>query len=185
MRINKTNIPGCYEIFTTKSKDHRGFFVKTFHQEFFSSHHLQTNFVENYYSLSHKRVLRGLHFQIPPKEHTKLVYSIQGQVMDVVVDIRVGSPSYTQVEIFDLSAEKGNMIYIPPGLAHGFYVTSEQAILVYHVTSLYSPQHDSGIHWDSVRIPWPDKQPIISPRDSTFLDLGKYNSPFRYEEEES
>lgn len=139
-----------------------------------------TCFPEEYYSVSHKNVLRGMHFQSPPKEHTKLVYCVFGEVIDAVVDLRIGSPAYGKFELFDLSAEKANIIYISPGLAHGFYVVSEKAILLYKVSTMYSPEYDTGIHWNSVSIPWPNKTPIVSQRDDKLSPFLEFRSPFFY-----
>jgi dTDP-4-dehydrorhamnose 3,5-epimerase len=180
MKAIETKIPGCYEFQLNVFKDERGSFVKTFHQDIFSSYQLETNFAEEYYSVSHRNVLRGLHFQLPPQEHTKIAYCVQGQVLDVVVDLRVGSPTYGKFETFDLSAEKANLIYIPPGLAHGFYVISEMAIMMYKVSTVYSSEHDRGILWNSAGIPWPSTNPIVSKRDSSFATLSDFNSPFVY-----
>jgi dTDP-4-dehydrorhamnose 3,5-epimerase len=180
VQINPTQIPGCYQLTPTVFQDQRGSFVKTFHEQVFAEHHLQTNFAEEYYSVSHQGVLRGLHFQLPPQAHTKLVYCVQGQVMDVVVDLRVGSPTYLQTEIFDLSAEKANLIYIPAGLAHGFYVTSAIAIMIYKVTTVYSAADDTGILWNSAGIAWTDPNPIVSQRDSELQPLSDFKSPFVY-----
>ncbi|WP_017719593.1 dTDP-4-dehydrorhamnose 3,5-epimerase [Kamptonema formosum] len=180
MQIRETKIPGCYEITPDVFKDERGSFVKTFHQDIFKTHQLETKFAEEYYSVSHRNVLRGLHFQLPPEAHTKMVYCVQGQVIDAVVDLRVGSPTFGQFALFDLSAEKANTLYIPPGVAHGFYVTGETAIMMYKVSTVYSPEHDTGIHWDSVGIPWPCTEPIVSKRDSSFAALSEFKSPFIY-----
>lgn len=180
MEICKTKLPGCFELQPKVFKDYRGTFVKTFHEEVFSKHQLNTNFAEEYYSFSYQNVFRGLHFQIPPKEHTKMVYCVQGEVIDAVVDLRVGSPTYGEGETFSLSAEKGNIIYIPPGFAHGFFVTSETAIMMYKVSSVYSPEQDTGIHWNSVGILWPSPNPIVSKRDNEFVALSDFNSPFVY-----
>lgn len=182
MRISRTEIAGCYELFPNVFKDERGVFVKTFHREVFKENGLDVDFAEEYYSISKKNVLRGLHFQFPPMEHTKMVYCTEGTVMDAVVDLRVGSPTYLRHLTFELSAEKANIIYIPPGLAHGFYVLSEYATVHYKVTSVYSPQHDSGILWSSAGIPWPGSSPLISKRDSEFLSLSEFTSPFRFKE---
>lgn len=182
MNIQPTSISGCYEINPTVYRDERGSFIKTYHQDVFTDNRLATNFAEEYYSISRKGVLRGLHFQTPPKDHIKLVYCTMGQVLDVVVDLRKGSSTYGHFEMFDLSAEKANMIYIPKGLAHGFYVLSEQAILIYKVTTTYCSQHDSGILWNSVGISWPIKNPIMSARDTSFEPLDAFISPFRLEE---
>jgi dTDP-4-dehydrorhamnose 3,5-epimerase len=180
MEIRETTIPNCYEIRPRILKDIRGCFVKTFHQEVFKQYQLETTFTEEYYSISYQSVLRGLHFQLPPHEHTKMVYCVQGQVMDAVVDLRVGSPTYGKFETFDLSAEKANIIYIPPGLAHGFYVLSETAIMLYKVSTVYAAEYDTGIHWDSVGIPWQTLDPIVSERDKSFKSFSNFQSPFTY-----
>ncbi|MGI9860905.1 dTDP-4-dehydrorhamnose 3,5-epimerase [Moorella naiadis] len=182
MIVNKTEIPGCYEIRPVIFKDERGIFVKTFHQEVFAKNQLATYFAEEYYSFSHHGVLRGLHFQMPPKDHIKLVYCVSGEVIDTVVDLRRGSPTYGKFQIFTLNAEKSNILYIPSGLAHGFYVISENAILVYKTTTVYSPEHDAGILWNSVGIPWPNEKPIISKRDSEFVAFEDFVTPFIYQE---
>jgi len=182
MRLLETNIPGCYEILPEVLKDERGLFVKTFHQNFFAENGLETHFAEEYYSYSRNDVLRGLHFQLPPYDHTKLVYCVSGEVMDAVVDLRMGSPTYGKFKVVTMRSEKANMIYIPPGLAHGFYVKSSNAILMYKVTTVYSPNHDAGILWNSAEIPWPINTPIISKRDSEFVTFANFKSPFYFQE---
>jgi dTDP-4-dehydrorhamnose 3,5-epimerase len=182
MRLIKSPIPGCYEIHPVIFNDERGSFVKTFHADFFSSHGLVSHFVEEYYSHSLQGVLRGLHFQLPPREHEKVVYCVSGEVFDVVVDLRRGSPSYGMFETFILNADKANMVYIPAGLAHGFYALT-RATMMYKVSSLYSPAHDTGILWNSLTIPWPDRNPIISKRDSRFPAFRDFDNPFRYKTE--
>lgn len=178
--IKSSKIDACFEVFPRIIKDERGAFIKTFHKDTFLQYGLETNFVEEYYSVSRKGVLRGLHFQVPPSDHVKLVYCTVGEVMDVVVDLRLGSPSYGQHEIFYLNSEKANMVYIPKGLAHGFYVMSQEAILMYKVSTMYSPEHDKGILWSSVEVPWIDTNPIVSVRDSQFPSFENFDSPFKY-----
>jgi dTDP-4-dehydrorhamnose 3,5-epimerase len=180
--VRPTEIPGCFEIGTAVLRDHRGIFVKTFHQDLFAQHGLETRFAEEYYSYSGPGVLRGLHFQLPPHEHVKLVYCVQGEVLDVVVDLRVGSPTFGKHHCVTLSSEKANMLYIPAGLAHGFYVNSPHALMMYKVTSVYSPAHDAGVHWNSAGIPWHDPNPVISDRDNAFAPLTAFQSPFRFQE---
>jgi dTDP-4-dehydrorhamnose 3,5-epimerase len=119
---------------------------------------------------------------MPPMDHVKMVYCVHGEVLDVVVDLRKGSPSFGTYELFELNDEKANIIYIPKGVAHGFYVLSQQAIMVYHVSTVYSPQHDSGILWNSLDIPWPDQNPIVSERDQRLIPFSKFISPFVFEE---
>lgn len=180
LEVKKTKIPGCFELIPKIFKDERGFLVKVYHQNVFENNDLETNFVEEYYSFSYKGVLRGLHFQLPPMDHVKLVYCVLGKVLDAVVDLRIGSPTYGQFETFELSSDKANMIYIPKGLAHGFYVLSENAIMMYKVTTVYSPEHDTGILWNSIGITWPDEKPIISKRDREFKPFKDFKSPFVY-----
>lgn len=180
MKLLLTAIAGCYQLVPNVFRDERGAFVKVFHEEVFREHGLRTDFAEEYYSVSRERVLRGLHFQTPPHEHAKLVYCPQGSVLDVAVDLRVGSPSYGQHIGVELSEANANMLYLPAGLAHGFYTTSTQATMVYKVTSVYAPAHDGGILWSSAGIDWPDADPILSERDRQFPALADFASPFRY-----
>ena len=179
MKIISTKIPGCYEIFPNIHKDPRGVFVKIFCYPTFKKFGLNTIFKEEYYSTSYKNVIRGLHFQLPPHDHIKLVYCISGIVKDVVVDLRIDSPTFGKHLSFNLSSEIGNMIYIPKGIAHGFCVLSKTSTLVYKTSSIYSPDRDSGIRWNSAKISWPTKNIIISDRDKSFSTLKDFNSPFR------
>ena len=125
-----TGIEGCFEIRPRIFKDQRGRFVKLFHRDFFDDLGLQSVYEEEYYSVSPARVIRGLHFQVPPKEHVKLVSCLKGSILDVVFDLRTESKSYGRVFSLELSSERGNMLYVPEGLAHGFYVFSESAIFL-------------------------------------------------------
>jgi len=181
MEIKETVIPGCYEIRPNVFNDARGSFVKIFHREIFAEHGLVPSFVEEYYSVSYRRVLRGMHFQIPPHDHVKLVYCVMGKVMDVAVDLRLGSPTYGEFVVLELSAERANIVYIPSGLAHGFYVLSNSATLIYKATTVYSCENDKGVRWDSVGIPWPTGEPRLSERDRQFPCFADFQSPFVYE----
>ena len=181
MRVEQTSIPGCYQLLPQVMKDKRGNFVKTFHKKVFAKYGLVTEFAEEYYSVSHKGVLRGMHFQIPPHDHFKLVYCLAGKVLDVIIDLRIGSPTFCKHVVFELSAEQGNMLYIAPGMAHGFYALTDDAIMQYKVTTVYAPEHDGGIRWDSAGVIWPpDSAPIISVRDRGFPLLADFQSPFRF-----
>jgi len=176
--LKPSKLTGCFEIQPKVFDDARGRFVKVFHEKLFAEQGLETNFAEEYYSVSHKNVVRGLHFQLPPMDHVKMVYCVQGEVMDAVVDLRLGSPTYGQYALFHLSAAKANSIYIPKGMAHGFCTLSEQAIMVYKVSTIYSPAHDAGILWNSVGITWPISLPILSARDQSFPALADFQAPF-------
>jgi dTDP-4-dehydrorhamnose 3,5-epimerase len=181
LRCEATPLAGCYELFASVHRDPRGRLVKTFNEPTFGAAGLATHFAEEYYSVSGQRVLRGLHFQVPPYEHTKLVYCTEGEVLDAVVDLRRGSPTFSRHHVLQLSAHRGNLLYIPPGIAHGFYVSGASATLVYKTTSVYSQAHDGGVRWDSAGIPWPDPDPILSDRDRALPALREFQSPFRYD----
>lgn len=171
-------LSGCFELHPKAFEDARGRFVKVFHEQEFIAQGLEHSFAEEYYSVSYKNVIRGLHFQLPPMDHVKMVYCVEGEVIDAVVDLRVDSATYGQYALFNLSAAKANSIYIPKGMAHGFCVRSDRAIMVYKVSAVYSPEHDAGVLWNSVGIPWPAEQPCISDRDQGFPALSEFKSPF-------
>jgi len=178
--LKSTHLTGCFELQPKAIEDTRGRFVKVFHCQAFAAHGLETNFAEEYYSVSNKNVIRGMHFQLPPFDHVKLVYCVQGSVMDVVVDLRVGSPTYGKSAVVELSAAKANSIYIPEGMAHGFCSLCEQTVMVYKVTTVYASEQDTGILWNSFGVTWPTTQAILSARDQTFEPLDQFVSPFRY-----
>ncbi len=178
--LRKTKIPGVFELFPHIHHDNRGKFVKVFQREEFESWNLNSEFLEEFYSVSLKGVIRGLHFQIPPFEHTKLVYCVSGQVQDVVVDLRKGSPTYGRFEEFELSSKLANMIYIPKGVAHGFCVLSQEATMIYKTSTDYSSLHDSGILWNSMDIKWLETNPIVSHRDQKLIPFSEFKSPFDY-----
>ncbi|MDH5750838.1 MAG: dTDP-4-dehydrorhamnose 3,5-epimerase family protein [Deltaproteobacteria bacterium] len=173
-------IPGCYEITPPRHVDARGSFVKLFHHDIFAGQGLETDYREEYYTVSEQGVIRGLHFQVPPADHVKLVCCLEGRVLDALVDLRVGSPSYGRHVLLTLTPEKANCAYIPAGIAHGFCALSPKTIMLYKVSTVYSPEHDRGILWNSVGIPWPVEQPVISQRDADFPPLAQFQSPFSY-----
>ncbi len=174
----RTPIEGCFEIQPRVFEDQRGRFVKLFHEGFFREHGLQTEYEEEYYSVSPARVIRGLHFQVPPKAHVKLVSCVLGSILDVVYDLRSDTPSSGEVFSLELSAEKGNMLYVPEGLAHGFYALSERALFVSMNSKKFAPECDRGIRWDSIPFDWPDKDPIVSEKDRSMVPLNAFDNPF-------
>jgi dTDP-4-dehydrorhamnose 3,5-epimerase len=177
----KTSIPGCYLIRPWRHQDDRGLFVKTFHAEWFREHGLETDFREDFYSVSRRGVLRGMHFQSPPYQHAKLVYCVKGRILDAVVDLRSDSQGFGLHEILELSDDNGWVLYLPRGVAHGFYVLSDEAITAYRVTSEYRPEADSGVRWDTCGIAWPNNSPIISARDSSLPPLEEVRNVFTCE----
>lgn len=180
MELLQTALPGCYEIKPQIFRDGRGSFVKTFHDETFIGMGLRIDWREEYYSVSKRGVIRGMHFQIPPMQHAKMVYCLLGVVQDVILDLRIGSPSYGKCISIELSAEKSNVVYIPEGAAHGFCALTDQVIMQYKVTSTYAHQQDTGICWDSIPVSWQVNKPIVSDRDSNLVKWQDFQSPFRY-----
>jgi len=173
-----TLIKGCCEIFPTIRKDARGAFVKIFHAPDFRSLGLATEFREAYYSVSRRGVLRGLHFQRPPEAIAKLLYCVEGEIVDAVLDLRRRSETYGKSITIRLNAKKANMLYVPKGCAHGFYTVSKRVVMLYHTTGVYSPEHDSGLLWNSAGIKWPSRKPILSPRDAALPLFSGFKSPF-------
>lgn len=163
-------------------EDIRGEFVKTFTDEFFKLQGLDINIKETYYSISHKNVIRGMHFQIPPDEHIKLVYVPQGEIIDVVLDIRKNSPSYGKFFEIKLSAENRKVLIIPKGLAHGFKSLKNNTNVTYMQTSCYSPNNDKGINYNSFGFDWKCSNPKLSDRDLSFPSLNDFITPFVYTE---
>lgn len=178
MKINTTQIPGCFEIKIDHFEDSRGEFFKTYHLDRFKELGLDTNWHEEYFSTSKKNVVRGMHFQLPPDDHSKLVTCIRGAVLDVVLDLRKGSPSFKNCISFELNYENKKMIYIPKGCAHGFLSLQEDSLMFYKVSSVYSPSKDSGIRWDSINFDWPSGNIITSERDQKHPVLEDFNTPF-------
>lgn len=168
-----TDIEGLYIIKTFFAKDDRGYFVKDFHHDDFISMGLEPEFKEEYYSISHKDVIRGMHFQTPPHHHNKLVSVIQGAIIDVVVDIRDNSKTKGRVLSFVLSQDTPISLYIPKGLAHGFKSLTDNTIVSYKVSTVYSAANDHGIKYNSIPLEWGVEKPIISKRDSEFPTLSE------------
>jgi len=178
MRLIETHLRGCFELQPATYRDQRGSFVKNFHQGQFLELGLETHFPEEFYSQSVTNVLRGLHFTTPPFDQVKIVTCVYGRVLDAVVDLRPASSSYGKYYLTELNDQRCNMIYIDKGMAHGFYVPSGEAVLLYRVSTMHSSQHDSGIRWDSAGIPWPVSNPIISSRDATLPAFESIEKPF-------
>ena len=158
--------------------DDRGSFIKTFHDTTLKQHGISFELKESYFSISHKDVIRGMHFQLPPHHHAKVVFCPQGAILDVIVDLRVGSPSYGKFQAQELSLDNHKAFYIPPGFAHGFKALTDNAMTYYLVSSEYSKDHDTGIRYDSIAFDWDCNDPVISARDLAFPAIGSFNSPF-------
>lgn len=184
----ETKIPDLYIIEPKVLGDDRGYFMESYSQKDFNEAGLMMTFVQDNESKSRKGVLRGLHFQT---KHTqgKLVRVTQGEVWDVAVDLRKGSPTYGQWKGVYLSAENKRQFYVPEGFAHGFVVTSEEAVFNYKCTDFYAPEYDSGLLWNDpeVGIEWPLEglgDILLSEKDKKQKTLKELNDlPFIYEGE--
>ena len=180
----ETSIEGVYVIEPTVFGDNRGYFMETYSEEEFAEIGLHYHFVQDNQSKSRKGVLRGLHFQT---EHTqgKLVRCTEGEVWDVAVDLRKGSPTYGQWEGVHLSAENKRQFYVPEGFAHGFVVLSDVATFNYKCTDFYAPEYDGGIPWNDkdVNIQWPIEglDILLSEKDKNHKPLKEQDLPFVYE----
>jgi len=158
--------------------DNRGNFTKTFHNELLLSAGIDFQLKESYFSLSHQGVIRGMHFQLPPHQHSKIVFCPQGAILDVIVDLRKNSATYGQCYAHELSAENHKAYYIPEGFAHGFKALTNDAMTYYLVSSVYNKDNDTGILYNSIPFDWELDEPIISPRDVSFPKLSDFKSPF-------
>jgi dTDP-4-dehydrorhamnose 3,5-epimerase len=178
MRIENTVIEGVFVINNFNASDDRGLFVKTFNKEVFENNNISFSIRESYFSISQKDVIRGMHFQMPPHDHEKLVYVPKGAILDVIVDLRKESTTYLQHISLELTASNFKSIFIPKGCAHGFKSLQEDSFTVYNVATEYNPLFDNGINYDSFDFDWQIEKPIISKRDLDFLKLHEFNSPF-------
>ena len=172
MRVIPTSLPGVLIIEPQIFGDSRGFFLETWNRARYREAGLPEVFVQDNVSRSGRGVLRGLHFQ-EPKAQGKLVTVLDGEVFDVAVDIRVGSPTFGKSASETLSGETKRQIYIPPGFAHGFCVLSASAIFTYKCTESYAPEAEGGIIWNDpdLGIEWPALEPTLSAKDGKYPRL--------------
>ena len=175
MNIKETNIPGVLILEPKVFTDDRGYFLETWNSMRYEQAGIPGPFVQDNISFSTKGILRGLHFQYPQSQG-KLIQVLLGEVMDIVVDIRVGSPTYGQWISEVLSESNHRQMYIPPGFAHGYCVTSEAAIFSYKCTDFYNPATEHGIIWNDpdIGIEWPVAEPILSKKDAVYPRLEEF-----------
>lgn len=162
-------IPGLFLIQPKISEDDRGFFLEDYNKKVFAQQGITVDFVQDNHSRSSQGVLRGLHFQKEPMAQDKLVRVVSGEVFDVAVDIRAGSPTFGRWFGVRLSAQNKQMFFLPRGFAHGFQVLSPTADFLYKVSNYYSPENEGGLSWNDpdIGIDWPISEPILSGRDQS------------------
>ncbi len=168
MKVIPTDLPGVVLLEPKVFGDHRGFFLETFQQERYRQAGVDLPFVQDNHSRSRRGVLRGLHFQLRHPQG-KLVQVMRGEVFDVAVDIRRGSPTFGRWFGAVLSDENHRQLYIPPGFAHGFCVLSEEVDFFYKCTEYYHPEDEDGVFWrdPAIGIDWPIAEPLLSERDAS------------------
>jgi len=180
MEFEKCNIDGLIILKPTIFGDDRGHFYESYNKEVFNKNGIDVAFVQDNQSLSHKGVLRGLHFQAPPYEQGKLVRVIQGSVLDVALDIRKNSPTYGQHFSITLSGKNHYQFWIPPGFAHGFVTLEDHTIFCYKCTGPYHKDSEGSVLWNDpqLNIKWGIENPIISEKDKYAKNFNSFKSPF-------
>jgi dTDP-4-dehydrorhamnose 3,5-epimerase len=174
MNVLETDLPGVLVVEPKVFGDERGFFMETWNAERYEEAGLPYRFVQDNLSFSQRGVLRGLHFQSPDQQG-KLVYVLQGEVYDVAVDIRVGSPTFGEWTAVTLSSENKRQFYVPEGFAHGFLVTSDSALFAYKCTAKYNAKAEAAVLWNDpkIGIEWPTDDPVPSEKDSAAPPLAE------------
>ncbi len=187
MKFQRLDIPAIILITPDRHQDKRGFFSETYRRDIWQEGGVNGNFVQDNHSLSvEKFVIRGLHFQSPPKAQGKLVRVSRGSILDVAVDIRHGSPSFGQHVSAILDAKTGQQLWVPAGFAHGFCTLEPDTEVQYKVTNHYAPECDAGIKWNdpALGINWnipEDKAAIVSEKDQSAVCLAELDVVFPYE----
>jgi dTDP-4-dehydrorhamnose 3,5-epimerase len=181
VKVTPMGLPGVLLIEPQRFGDARGYFLETFHAERYRGVGIELPFVQDNLSRSARGILRGLHLQ-RPNEQGKLVYVLEGEVFDVAVDVRVGSPNFGNWTSAVLSAADHRQLWIPPGFAHGFCVTSATALFAYKCTAPYSATDEVGVLWNdpALGIPWPVAEPRLSAKDAVLprlADIDKARLP--------
>ncbi|MEM1365957.1 MAG: dTDP-4-dehydrorhamnose 3,5-epimerase [Pseudomonadota bacterium] len=186
MEVRPLGLDGVYEILPKKHGDDRGFFSETYNQKALEEAGIALDFVQDNHSFSAaKGVLRGMHYQTPPMAQVKLVRAVRGRILDVVADIRKGSPTFGQWVSVEISAERWNQILVPEGFAHGFVTLTENCEVIYKVSELYSPECDRSIRYDDpdFAIDWGvDLSTVqLSGKDQAAKPLADHDTGFAYQ----
>lgn len=183
--ILETGLPGCHVVVPDRQGDHRGYFAETWSRRAFRQFEIDIDFVQDNQSVSVQAgTLRGLHAQAPPHAQAKLVRCGRGRLLDVAVDVRVGSPTWGRHVAVELTPENGRQLLVPIGFLHGFVTLEPDTEIIYKCSAHYAPQAELGVHWKSptLDIGWAGvADPVISPRDAQAQDFAAFRSPFVWE----
>lgn len=184
MRLIETGLPGLALLEPKVFRDERGFFLETYSEAAFAALGIDARFVQDNHAYSVQAgVLRGLHFQHPPFTQAKLVWVVRGRALDVVVDLRRGSPTFGRQYAVELSAENMQRLFVPRGFAHGYLTLAPDTEFLYKVDNVYAPQADAGVLWSDpdLGIDWPIAEPLLSAKDRLLPRLKDLDTPFVYE----
>ncbi|MCO5236566.1 MAG: dTDP-4-dehydrorhamnose 3,5-epimerase [Chitinophagaceae bacterium] len=185
MPFIKTDFPGLLIFQPVVYEDARGYFFESYNQRLFADEGLHYHWIQDNQSCSHYGVIRGLHYQNPPKAQTKLVRTLEGRILDVAVDIRKGSPTFGQVFSIELTAENKLQVLIPAGFAHGFSVLSTHATILYKCDNLYSKEAEGSIAYNdpALQIDWkiPAEKIILSDKDRSHPSFKDCTNHFEFE----
>lgn len=186
MDTRKLALPGLVLLRARRFGDARGYFTETYNERTFQAAGIKARFVQDNQSYSAKRgTIRGLHFQLPPRSQAKLVRVLTGSVYDVVVDLRVESPTYRRWVGETLTAEGGEQLFVPRGFAHAFCTLEPDTVVAYKVDEFYAPESESGLIWNdpTLAIAWPvaPDEVVLSDKDLTLRRFADFVSPFSYE----
>ena len=176
IQFTDMSLKGCKYGRLNTSIDTRGEFTKVFQLSEIKKHFTEFEVAESYLTKSQPGVLRGMHLQLPPDDHEKIVICLKGHIIDVVLELR-NDEDYGNHDSISLSDNSQNVIIVPKGVAHGFYAY-EATTLLYLVSTQHAPKNDKGVKWDSFGCNWPTKKPILSERDTRFPSLGVFETPF-------
>lgn len=186
MNFIKTEFPGLIIIEPTVIKDSRGYFFESYSERVFDANGIRDRFVQDNQSKSSYGVIRGLHYQLNPHAQTKLLRVLSGKILDVVVDIRTGSPTYGKAFSIELSDDNNKQLLIPKGFAHGFSVLSETAVIIYKCDAFYNKESEAGIYFNdaALQINWqiPAGKAIISDKDQQQPSLANCKNNFVFEQ---
>lgn len=179
VKIESLEIPGVKIVKSDVRSDSRGYTFKPFSIKEINENGLQFEVKEIFYSLSSKNVIRGMHFQLPPFAQAKMVQVIKGRITDVVLDLRIDSPTYGKYISLELEEKDGKLLYIPKGLGHGFASLEDDSVVLYLFDTPYSIEHECGVRYDSFGYEWKVENPVLSPRDLELIEFHRFKSPMR------
>lgn len=176
--FKKTKIEGLILIKNKKIEDHRGFFYESYNKEIFTKNGINNNFIQDNFSFSNQNTIRGLHMQKNEFSQAKLIKCVEGEILDIAVDLRKNSETFGQSEEFILSKKNNNQLFLPRGFAHGFLVLSKNAIVSYKVDNKYSKKNEITIIWNDqdLNINWQTEKPILSEKDKNGISLKQYKT---------